>query len=66
MRAAADHSAARRSSAIPAHHDAPDMVKVWDWPCAFHWSLAFFVLLAWFTPGKPTACITSQATPSLC
>jgi cytochrome b len=29
------------------------MVKVWDWPLrAFHWSLAFFVLLAWFTPGK--------------
>ena len=29
------------------------MVKVWDWPLrAFHWSLAFFVALAWFTPGK--------------
>ncbi|HXI08585.1 MAG: cytochrome b/b6 domain-containing protein [Bradyrhizobium sp.] len=29
------------------------MVKVWDWPLrALHWSLAFFVLLAWFTPGK--------------
>jgi cytochrome b len=40
-------------SAVPAHEDAPDMVKVWDWPLrAFHWSLAFFVLLAWFTPGK--------------
>jgi cytochrome b len=40
-------------STLPAHQDAPDMVKVWDWPLrAFHWSLAFFVLLAWFTPGK--------------
>ncbi len=29
------------------------MVKVWDWPLrAFHWSLALFVLLAWFTPSK--------------
>lgn len=38
---------------MPAHDDAPDMVKVWDWPLrAFHWSLAFFVLLAWFTPGR--------------
>jgi cytochrome b len=38
---------------MPAHQDAPDMVKVWDWPLrAFHWALAFFVLLAWFTPGK--------------
>ena len=40
-------------TAIPAHENAPDMVKVWDWPLrAFHWSLAFFVLLAWFTAGK--------------
>jgi cytochrome b len=40
-------------SAIPVHQDAPDMVKVWDWPLrAFHWALAFFVLLAWFTPSK--------------
>ena len=40
-------------STMPAHHDTPDMVKVWDWPLrAFHWSLAFFVALAWFTPGK--------------
>jgi cytochrome b len=38
---------------MPARSDAPDMVKVWDWPLrAFHWSLAFFVLLAWFTPGR--------------
>lgn len=38
---------------MPARSDAPEMVKVWDWPLrAFHWSLAFFVLLAWFTPGK--------------
>jgi cytochrome b len=38
---------------MPAQQDAPDMVKVWDWPLrAFHWSLASFVLLAWFTPGK--------------
>jgi cytochrome b len=38
---------------MPAHRNAPDMVKVWDWPLrAFHWALAFFVLLAWFTPGK--------------
>jgi cytochrome b len=38
---------------MPAHQDAPDMVKVWDWPLrVFHWALAFFVLLAWFTPGK--------------
>ena len=29
------------------------MVKVWDWPLrATHWALAFFVLLAWFTPSK--------------
>ena len=28
------------------------MVKVWDWPLrACHWALAFFVLLAWFTPS---------------
>jgi cytochrome b len=38
---------------MPAHDHAPEMVQVWDWPLrAFHWSLAFFVLLAWFTPGK--------------
>jgi cytochrome b len=38
---------------MPARSDAPDMVKVWDWPLRmFHWLLAFFVLLAWFTPGK--------------
>jgi cytochrome b len=38
---------------MPAHQDAPAMVKVWDWPLrALHWSLAFFVLLAWFTPSK--------------
>jgi len=38
---------------MPAHEDAPDRVKVWDWPLrATHWALAFFVLLAWFTPGK--------------
>lgn len=37
----------------PAHEDAPKLVKVWDWPLrAFHWSLAFFVLLAWVTPGR--------------
>ena len=29
------------------------MVRVWDWPLrAYHWALAFFVLLAWFTPTK--------------
>jgi cytochrome b len=29
------------------------MVKVWDLPLRlYHWALAFFVLLAWFTPGK--------------
>ncbi len=28
------------------------MVRVWDWPLrASHWALAFFVLLAWFTPS---------------
>jgi cytochrome b len=38
---------------VPAQPDAPDMVKVWDWPLrAFHWSLAFFVLLAWFTASR--------------
>jgi cytochrome b len=38
---------------MPAQQDSPDMVKVWDWPLrAFHWALAFFVVLAWFTPGK--------------
>ena len=38
---------------MPARQAAPDMVRVWDWPLrAFHWSLAFFVLLAWFTPSK--------------
>jgi cytochrome b len=37
---------------MPAHSDAPDMVKVWDWPLRLtHWTLAFFVLLAWFTPS---------------
>ena len=41
---------------MPARSDPPDMVKVWDWPLrAFHWSLAFFVLLAWFTPGRSDA-----------
>lgn len=41
------------TSAIPAHDNAPDMVKVWDWPLrTFHWALAFFVLLAWLTPSK--------------
>ena len=35
-----------------AHRDAPDMVKVWDWPLrALHWALAFLVPLAWFTAG---------------
>jgi cytochrome b len=39
--------------AKPARPDAPDMVKVWDLPLRLtHWALAFFVLLAWFTPGK--------------
>ena len=29
------------------------MVLVWDWPLrAFHWALAFFVLLAWVTPNR--------------
>ena len=29
------------------------MVRVWDWPLlAYHWALAFFVLLAWVTPNK--------------
>src|ERR1700755_2955087 len=38
---------------MPAHEDAPEMVLVWDWPLrAYHWALAFFVLLAWFTPSK--------------
>jgi cytochrome b len=38
---------------MPARSDAPDMVKVWDWPLRlYHWTLAFFVLLAWFTPSK--------------
>ena len=38
---------------IPAHENAPQLVRVWDWPLrVFHWSLAFFVLLAWFTPGR--------------
>src|SRR5438132_128976 len=38
---------------MPARSDAPDMVKVWDWPLrVYHWALGFFVLLAWFTPGK--------------
>lgn len=45
----ASHNAA---SSLPAQHDAPDRVKVWDWPLrATHWALAFFVLLAWFTPS---------------
>jgi cytochrome b len=40
------------SPVIPARSSAPDMVKVWDWPLRLtHWALAFFVLLAWFTPG---------------
>jgi len=30
---------------MPARPNAPDMVRVWDWPLrAFHWTLAFFVL----------------------
>jgi cytochrome b len=38
---------------MPARSDAPRMVLVWDWPLrACHWALAFFVLLAWFTPSK--------------
>jgi cytochrome b len=38
---------------MPARPDAPDMVKVWDFPLRLtHWALAFFVLLAWFTPSK--------------
>lgn len=45
----ASHDAA---TPLPGRSDAPDMVKVWDWPLrACHWSLAFFVALAWFTPG---------------
>lgn len=37
---------------MPARDYAPDMVKVWDFPLRlYHWALAFFVLLAWFTPS---------------
>ena len=29
------------------------MVRVWDWPLrVYHWTLAVFVLIAWFTPNK--------------
>jgi cytochrome b len=46
----ASHDAPTTMQARP---DAPDMVEVWDWPLrAYHWALAFFVLLAWFTPSK--------------
>jgi len=38
---------------MTAHEDAHAMVLVWDWPLrASHWALAFFVLLAWFTPSQ--------------
>jgi cytochrome b len=38
---------------MPARANAPDMVKVWDFPLRLtHWALAFFVLLAYFTPSK--------------
>ena len=41
------------ASSVPAHESAPDMVQVWDWPLrVYHWALALFVLLAWFTPSK--------------
>jgi cytochrome b len=41
--------------ASPAGSDRPEtasFVSVWDWPLRlWHWTLAFFVLLAWFTPN---------------
>ena len=38
---------------MPERTDAPDMVLVWDFPLRVtHWALAFFVLLAYFTPSK--------------
>ena len=41
------------ASPTPARLGAPDMVRVWDWPLrAYHWALAVFVLIAWFTPNK--------------
>jgi cytochrome b len=44
----------KRSSApsFPARINAPEPVYVWDWPLrACHWALAFFVVVAWFTPN---------------
>ena len=40
-------------SPVPARSNAPEPVLVWDWPLrACHWSLAFFVVIASFTPNK--------------
>ena len=40
-------------SPVPARSNAPEPVLVWDWPLrTFHWALAFFVVIAWFTPNK--------------
>ena len=37
---------------MPARDDAPDMVRVWELPLRlYHWALALFILLAWFTPS---------------
>jgi cytochrome b len=31
----------------------PETVRVWDWPLRlWHWTLAAFVLVAWFTPNR--------------
>lgn len=41
----------RETPALPARAEAQTTVPVWDRPLrAWHWALAFFVLLAWFTP----------------
>lgn len=37
----------------PAHRTVARTVQVWDLPLRlWHWSLAVFVLVAWFTPSK--------------
>jgi cytochrome b len=43
----------RRPSGKIGPPDKPELVLVWDWPLRlWHWALALFVSVAWFTPNQ--------------
>jgi cytochrome b len=43
----------RKASGQIGRPDKPELVLVWDWPLRlWHWALAVFVSVAWFTPNQ--------------